>query len=233
MSGEDPGITYRPVTRGRLKDLERFSEGHGKFRYCSCMRWRLSSTEFQRSTKDERVERLDQLVRGGEPVGVLAYADGEPIGWCSIAPRTQYEALVRSRALQPVDETPVWSVVCFFVDRRFRRRGGHARSPQGGRGPRGLARRPCRGGLSRGNGRPPVHVYGLVLDVQTGRLPRRHAQRTQAPRHALGREEPLRSLNPIGAGEGNRTPVSSLGSSRSAIEPHPREPTPWSAGPTV
>jgi GNAT superfamily N-acetyltransferase len=123
MSGDDPPITYRSVTRARLKDLERFSEGHGKFRYCSCMRWRLASTEFQRSTKDERVERLDRLVRGGEAVGVLAYADGEPIGWCSIAPRTQFEALARSRALQPVDETPVWSIVCFFVDRGFRRRG--------------------------------------------------------------------------------------------------------------
>jgi GNAT superfamily N-acetyltransferase len=123
VSDDVPRISYAPVTRARLKDLARFSEEHGRFRYCSCMRWRLTSTEFQRSTKDERVERLDQLVRGGEPVGVLAYADGEPIGWCSIAPRTQFEALARSRALQPVDETPVWPIVCFFIDRRFRRRG--------------------------------------------------------------------------------------------------------------
>src|SRR5690625_7099513 len=35
-------------------DLARFSEQHGKFGYCSCMRWRLTSTEYKRSTKNDR-----------------------------------------------------------------------------------------------------------------------------------------------------------------------------------
>jgi GNAT superfamily N-acetyltransferase len=114
---------FHPVTLERLSDLARFSEGHGKFRYCSCMRWRLKSTDFQRSTKESRIAALDDLVRRSVPVGVLAYQDGEPVGWCSVAPRETYAALERYRALPPVDETPVWSVVCFFVDRHVRRQG--------------------------------------------------------------------------------------------------------------
>jgi GNAT superfamily N-acetyltransferase len=116
-------IEYHAVTRERLADLVRFSDRHGKFRYCSCMRWRLTSTEFKASTKEERVGTLNRMVRRGTPVGVLAYVDGEPVGWCSIAPRTTYAALERFRALPRIDEKPVWSVVCFFVGRQFRRSG--------------------------------------------------------------------------------------------------------------
>ena len=116
-------VSFRPVTPDRLDDLARFSESHGKFRYCSCMRWRLASTEYRRATKPERVAALESLARRGVPIGVLAYVDGAPVGWCSIAPRETYVALGRYKALAPIDAAPVWSVVCFFVDRRVRRAG--------------------------------------------------------------------------------------------------------------
>jgi GNAT superfamily N-acetyltransferase len=116
-------LAYRPVVPERLPDLARFSECHGKFRYCSCMRWRMTSAEFQRSTKQDRVDALDDLVRQSVPVGVLGYLRGEPVAWCSVAPRETYRALERSRALPRLDDAPVWSVVCFFVDRRVRRAG--------------------------------------------------------------------------------------------------------------
>lgn len=116
-------LEYHPVTPERLADLERFSERHGKFRYCSCMRWRLKSTDFQRSTKEGRVAALAELVREHTPVGVLAYSDGEPVGWCSVAPRETYAALERYRALPRIDDVPVWSVVCFFVDQAHRHQG--------------------------------------------------------------------------------------------------------------
>jgi GNAT superfamily N-acetyltransferase len=87
------------------------------------MRWRLASSEYARSTKESRRARLDALARAGEPVGVLAYCVGVPVGWCSIAPRETYQALEQSRALARIDDIPVWSVVCFFVDRKVRRQG--------------------------------------------------------------------------------------------------------------
>ena len=71
----------------------------------------------------ERIAGLAKLVCDGVPIGVLGYADDEAVAWCSIAPRDRYEALIRSRTLPPIDEKPVWSVVCFFVDRHFRRQG--------------------------------------------------------------------------------------------------------------
>ena len=121
----EPTLTLhcRPVTRECLPDLLRFSERHGKFRYCSCMRWRMRSTVFSRSTKDERVIALARLVQEHRPSGVLAYLEDEPVGWCSIAPRESYEGLEHYRALPRIDDRPVWSVVCFYVAARTRRQG--------------------------------------------------------------------------------------------------------------
>jgi GNAT superfamily N-acetyltransferase len=118
-----PLLEFHPVTGERAPDLARFSERHGKFRYCSCMRWRMTSSEFRRSSSESRAEALEGLVHRSMPVGILAYADGEPVGWCSIAPRESYAALERSRALPPPDDEPVWAVACFFVDRRYQRQG--------------------------------------------------------------------------------------------------------------
>jgi GNAT superfamily N-acetyltransferase len=67
-------------------------------------------------------ERWPDL-EGGRIPGVLAYLDGRPVGWCSVAPREEYPALDRSPVLRRVDGEPVWSIVCFYIDRRVRRRG--------------------------------------------------------------------------------------------------------------
>jgi GNAT superfamily N-acetyltransferase len=118
-----PVLGYHPVTAERRGDLARFSEAHGKFRYCSCMRWRLTSAEYRQSTKESRVATLDGLAATDVPIGVLAYLDGEPVGWVAVAPRASLGALERFKALVRVDGLPVWSVTCFFLDRRIRRQG--------------------------------------------------------------------------------------------------------------
>jgi len=60
-------------------------------------------------------------------LGLYAHYDGQPVGWCAVAPREAYSFLERSRVLKPVDEKPVWSVSCLFVLRPYRRRGLSAR----------------------------------------------------------------------------------------------------------
>lgn len=116
-------LEYHPVTRERLPDLQRFSERHGKFRYCSCMRWRMTSADYSRSTTEDRVAALDARVEADIPVGMLAYRDGEPVGWVSVAPRATLGALERYKALARIDAAPVWAVTCFFLDRSMRRQG--------------------------------------------------------------------------------------------------------------
>ena len=123
------GDRFRPVTPATAGDLERFSAAYGTFRWCSCQRWRLRSTPFREAGKEGRVAALARQVAAGEPVGVLAYDGDEagkgegPVGWCSVAPRESYAAVLASRVIPQLPGERVWSVVCFFVAPRARRRG--------------------------------------------------------------------------------------------------------------
>jgi GNAT superfamily N-acetyltransferase len=87
---------------------------------CWCMWWRDRSLEHGEPKK----RALEALVRSGREPGLLAYDDGDPVGWVSIAPRADYRALLRSPQYRPRDEDDgVWSIVCYAVDRYARRRG--------------------------------------------------------------------------------------------------------------
>ena len=63
------------------------------------------------------------MIRKNEQIGILLYLDAEPIGWCSVAPRENFIRLSNSRILKPVDDKPVWSIVCFFIDKKYRKKG--------------------------------------------------------------------------------------------------------------
>jgi hypothetical protein len=96
---------FEPVTGRHSADLAVFVGRHGKFGYCSCTRWRLPPAQFRTLGRDGRAAALRDLVRTGRPVGVLAYHGQDPVGWCSIAPREDYAAVVASRVIaQPPGE---------------------------------------------------------------------------------------------------------------------------------
>jgi GNAT superfamily N-acetyltransferase len=87
------------------------------------MYWRLTGSQFAARKGEENRLALHALVESGPPPGLLAYVDGRVAGWCAMAPRAAYPRLDRSRVLKPIDDLPVWSVVCFFVRRDFRGQG--------------------------------------------------------------------------------------------------------------
>jgi GNAT superfamily N-acetyltransferase len=87
------------------------------------MWWRLKRSEFEQRQGEGNHQALRQLVDADRRPGILAYAGGEPVGWCSIAPREEFGALQRSTVLRPVDDAPVWSLVCLFITRPYRGRG--------------------------------------------------------------------------------------------------------------
>lgn len=116
-------IGYRPLTPERWDDLQLLFGPRGACGGCWCMWWRLKRTDFDRQKGEVNREALRTLVAAGQTLGILAYVDGVPVGWCGIAPRETLPALDRSRILERVDDRPVWSVNCFFVARAYRRRG--------------------------------------------------------------------------------------------------------------
>jgi GNAT superfamily N-acetyltransferase len=66
---------------------------------------------------------LKALVDTGNPPGLIGYRGKVPVGWVSIGPREEYAKLRRSPVMKPVDELPVWSVICFVVPAEYRGQG--------------------------------------------------------------------------------------------------------------
>jgi GNAT superfamily N-acetyltransferase len=116
-------LDIHPLTPERWPDLERLFGPRGAVGGCWCMWWRVPARDWDAVKGEPNKLALRAIVAEGESTGLLAYADGEPVGWCSVAPRADFERLNRSRVLAPVDEEPVWSVVCFFIARKHRSRG--------------------------------------------------------------------------------------------------------------
>jgi GNAT superfamily N-acetyltransferase len=87
------------------------------------MTWRLSRAEFKENEGAGNRSAMRALVDSGRQPGVLLYQDGRAVGWCAVAPREEYVRLSASRVWAPVDEEKVWSVTCFFVDKKARGKG--------------------------------------------------------------------------------------------------------------
>ncbi|MEL6340797.1 MAG: GNAT family N-acetyltransferase [Myxococcota bacterium] len=116
-------LTFVPVDRSQHTKLDEFLRAFGKFRYCSCMRWRLTSSEFKNSTKEGRTQMLKDRVDRDEPLGVLALDDERAAAWISVAPRDTFRGLERYKALARFDSEAVWSMTCMFVAPKYRRHG--------------------------------------------------------------------------------------------------------------
>lgn len=69
---------------------------------------------------EARRDAMARRVLAGTPIGMLAYLDGEPVAWCSVAPRETFRPL---GGIEHPTDVSVWSVVCFYVQRRHRRQG--------------------------------------------------------------------------------------------------------------
>ncbi|NNE45654.1 MAG: GNAT family N-acetyltransferase [Rhodothermales bacterium] len=107
----------------RWPDIEALFGERGACGGCWCMVWRHPRKVFDAGKGLTNKDLLKELVHGDRPPGVLGYHGKNPVGWCAVAPRTEYGFLSRSRVLAPVDDKPVWSVSCLFIEKKHRRQG--------------------------------------------------------------------------------------------------------------
>ena len=116
-------LEFYPLTPDRWSDLEKLLGPRGAIGGCWCMWWRIKRTEFEHQQGEGNRQAMYDIVESGKVPGILAYAGGEPVAWCSVAPREDYPVLGRSPNLKPVDDQQVWSVVCFFLSKPYRHKG--------------------------------------------------------------------------------------------------------------
>jgi len=122
-------LRVEPLTPARWSDLEAIFKARGcaLARGCWCMYYRQSGTRgsLPSGMSRSRANRagLRALVDAGRPPGLIGYRGREPVGWISLGPREEFAKLRRSPVMKPVDDKPVWSIVCFVVPSACRRQG--------------------------------------------------------------------------------------------------------------
>lgn len=119
FAAEPDRLAFRPVDAVRWPDMERLFESRGAPGYCWCMAWRQTPEEAKHTDHASRKAYMRARVLAGVPVGILGYLGGEPVAWCSVAPRDTYRRLVSGGG----PDGGVWSIVCFFALRRVRGQG--------------------------------------------------------------------------------------------------------------
>jgi GNAT superfamily N-acetyltransferase len=130
-----PAIAVVPANEATWEHLQTIFGTRGAASTCQCQRYKLRRREAFRSfPAEERAQRLREQTdcghrTSGTTSGLVAYLDGEPVGWCAVEPRTAYEGLVRNnrvpwegRAEDKTDDS-VWAVTCLLTRIGFRKRG--------------------------------------------------------------------------------------------------------------
>jgi GNAT superfamily N-acetyltransferase len=126
-------ITVVPANEVSCEDLQAVFGTRGYPAHCQCQRFKIGHYQWSRIFPDARVFRLRVQTNCGDPQasttsGLLAYLDGEPVGWCAVEPRSEYPRLRKTsipwkgRDQDQADDS-VWAVTCFVTRAGFRRRG--------------------------------------------------------------------------------------------------------------
>lgn len=100
---------------------------------CRCQRFKVIGWIWRDSTLPQRTAMLQEQTACGQPdaavtSGLVAYLDGEPVGWVAVEPRIAYPKLRTSPTPwrgrdEDKDDGGVWSVTCFAVRKGYRGRG--------------------------------------------------------------------------------------------------------------
>lgn len=122
-------LTIHPLTAARWPDVETIflAKGCSVARGCWCMYYRLSGAPLPVPPGMTRGklyrEKLRDRAYSAEPPGLIAYHGKTPVGWVTLGPREEFTKLQRSPVMKPVDDKPVWSIVCFVVPQIYRGQG--------------------------------------------------------------------------------------------------------------
>jgi GNAT superfamily N-acetyltransferase len=117
-----PGLEVRRLDPAREADFWRVHAAEHDCGWCACSAWWVPTWDgFSARTAEENRTLRAELFRRGEFDGYVAYAGGEPVGWCQVGPRDRLAKLVAQYALPP--DPACFAITCFLVIPPARRRG--------------------------------------------------------------------------------------------------------------
>jgi GNAT superfamily N-acetyltransferase len=124
-----------PANQATGEDLQTVFGTRGPAARCQCQRYKLKPREaFSKFPVEERAARLRAQTDCDHPdaeetSGLVAYLDGEPVGWCAVEPRPAFTGMVRNQKVpwagrdEDKADDSVWAVTCLFTRAGYRKRG--------------------------------------------------------------------------------------------------------------
>ena len=112
-----------PVTAERFDAFADVINPYRRDTHCWCLSHRLQAKQIDELGDGSRESAALALARRPDGFGVVTYRDDVPVGWCHIAPRAEIPRLARSKLIRPIDDLPVWSIICVVVRSGHRRKG--------------------------------------------------------------------------------------------------------------
>lgn len=116
-------VRVEPVTLDRFDDFAAVVNPNRRDTHCWCVTHRLRAADIDELGQGSREQAMRALCDRAAPPGVVAYRDGEPVGWCNIGPRADMPALVHSTKIKPLDDIAVWSIICVVIRGGRRKQG--------------------------------------------------------------------------------------------------------------
>ena len=120
-------IGVKPLTPDLLPDAAALFDSSPATHGCSCMWFLIPYKEYHAGGPEGNRRRFTQLVEATPyPIGLLAYREGEVVGWCATGPRSRFVRAVgvpSFKGRDPSEDDSVWMVPCFYVRKDVRREG--------------------------------------------------------------------------------------------------------------
>lgn len=117
------GWQTHPVTADRFEDFADVINPNRRATHCWCLSHRLPAARIEELGQGSRERAARALCATEPPPGVVTYRDDLPVAWCSISPRSAIPRLASSKLIRPIDDLPVWSIICVVVRSGHRRQG--------------------------------------------------------------------------------------------------------------
>jgi GNAT superfamily N-acetyltransferase len=120
-------LQIKPFSPDLTADLARLFGTDRSASGCWCMWFIASVKDYHAAGAAGNRARFEQLARqSAAPLGLVAYRNDEPVGWCAVGPRERFARAVRTPTLKGHAESSdgrAWFVPCFFVRADARRTG--------------------------------------------------------------------------------------------------------------
>lgn len=128
-------VTISPANEATWDDLQAIFGARGDASRCWCQRFKMAPGESWANVgAAQHALRLRTQTRCGHSesettTGLVAYLDGEPVGWCAVEPRSAYQRMLRNNRVpwegrsEDKTDSSVWAVTCFVTRTGFRRQG--------------------------------------------------------------------------------------------------------------